>query len=76
MSWSSVRLGGGGVGIVVVGFSGVFCGEGIVGVRGGGWRVCVGGCVGGSELSMVAVGVCGVVLVAVVVVVASGIGGV
>ena len=36
----------------------------------------MGGCVGGSGLSMVAVGMCGVVIVAVVVVVAIGIGGV
>ena len=61
---------------MVVGDGGGFCGEGVVGVRGGGWRVCVGGCVGGSGLSMVAVGVCGVVIVAVVVVVAVGVGGV
>ena len=62
--------------MVVVGGSDVCCGEGIVGGRCGGWRVCVGGCVGGSGLSMVAVDVWGVVAVAVVVVVVVGSGGV
>ena len=39
VSWSSVRLGGGGVGMVVVVGSGVCCGGGIVGGWGGGGGV-------------------------------------
>jgi hypothetical protein len=76
VSGSSVRLGGGGVGMVVVGGRGVCCGEGVVGGRVGGWGVCVGDCDGGGGLSMVVVGMWGVVPVAVVVVVAVGGGGV
>jgi hypothetical protein len=61
--------------MVVIGGIGVCCDEGVVGVVGGvvgGWGVCVGDCSGGSGLSMVIVGMWGIVPVAVVVVVSGG----